>query len=319
MTTTGEHNSLGRIGNPLSGDLVADERSRQAFWKQWLPGRRSSMPRVFLRFVATLRTIKASYFLRSATKPYDRGYGAYRRLELERAVGDAGFDPARLPSGYGRWLDERIIEYPWLLSRLPSARGVLLDAGSALNLDFLLSHSKLSNKTIFISTLAPEEQCFWDRGISYVYEDLRATCYRDGYFDWVVCISTIEHIGLDNTMFYSPDQTKREGDQRAYLVAIRQLHRVLKPGGTLFLTVPFGRSACLDWLQVFDAAMLETLVSAFPARSRTEQYFRYSENGWRQCTQQDAAGATYFDIHRQQPYRGCAAAAEAVVCLELVK
>jgi SAM-dependent methyltransferase len=309
-----------QIAGELSG-VVAVESSRKSPWRPWLPGGRSyhPLPRAFLRSLAALRKLKAAYFLRSATMPYGRGYGAYRRLELERAVGNPEFDSVRLPPRYGRWLDERIVEYPWVLSRLPDAPGVLLDAGSALNFDFLLSHPKVAGKKVFVSTLAPEERCFWDRGVSYVYEDLRATCYRESYFDWAVCLSTIEHIGMNNTMFYSADQTKCESDHQAYLIAIRQLHRVLKPGGKLLLTVPFGRASCFDWLQIFDAEMLETLIAGFPARSRAEWYFRYSESAWKQCARQDAADATYFDVHRQQPYCGCPAAAEALACLELAK
>src|SRR5262245_51409774 len=44
----------------------------------------------------------------------------------------------KLPEGYGIGIDERCIEYPWLISRLGLAEGRLLDAGSTLNHAFLL-------------------------------------------------------------------------------------------------------------------------------------------------------------------------------------
>ena len=113
------------------------------------------------------------------------------------------FHPGKLPDGYGVDLDERIIEYPWLLSHLPSGPGLLLDAGSALNFRFLLDLPALAAKTVHICTLAPERQSFWELGISYTFQDLRRTCYRDAFFDHVVSLSTVEHIGLDNGRFYT--------------------------------------------------------------------------------------------------------------------
>src|SRR3954452_702969 len=52
-----------------------------------------------------------------------------------------------------------------------------------------------------IVTLAPEAAAYWSRGISYVYGDLRDLPYRDGYFDTVVCISAVEHVGMDNSVY----------------------------------------------------------------------------------------------------------------------
>ena len=41
-----------------------------------------------------------------------------------------------LPAGYGIGLDERVIEYPWLLAK--GIQGRVLDAGSILNHDHIL-------------------------------------------------------------------------------------------------------------------------------------------------------------------------------------
>jgi len=48
------------------------------------------------------------------------------------------------------------------------------------------------------------------KGISYIFEDLRESCFRDDYFDIVVSLSTIEHIGLDNTMRYTHEPDKKK-------------------------------------------------------------------------------------------------------------
>jgi hypothetical protein len=246
-------------------------------------------------------------------------YGAYRFRQIKRAL-EQPFDPSRLPRSFGRWLDERIIEYPWLLSQLPEGPGTLLDAGSALNHDFILRHLKLRQKELTIMTLGPEAECFWRQQISYVFGDLRCTIFRDNCFDYIASLSTIEHIGLDNTRFYTTDRARAENNPEAYLAAITELRRILKPDGSLFITVPFGRHRVRDWLQVFDGDHIDRIVTTFRPSIHSETYFRYSEpHGWSLSSRGESADAQYFDFHSDPALPGAPAAAEAVACLTLTK
>ena len=140
-------------------------------------------------------------FVRSGMKPWTKGYVEDKEHEIARVLREKSFRAAELPAGYGFRLDERIIEYPWLFSRLPEGPGRLLDAGSVLNFEFVLEQPALREKKIDICTLAPEPRCFWRKGISYVYEDLRQLPYCNDWFDWIVCLSTIEHVGMDNALY----------------------------------------------------------------------------------------------------------------------
>jgi hypothetical protein len=253
-------------------------------------------------------------------RPWSFGYTAYKRGRIAQILGEDTFDPERMSAGYGDRLDERIVEYPWFFSRLPAGPGALLDAGSILNYEFLLKHPRLDSKSVFVSTLAPEAECFWGRGVSYVFEDLRQTCYRDGFFDWVVSLSTIEHIGMDNTMLYTADASKRESDRQAYLQAVLEFARVLKRGGTLYLSVPFGARKDHGWFQIFDAPMVDRLIEAFHPARMTETHFRYAPGGWVRSNREQSRDATFFDIHQRRIYDpDFAAASRAVVCLELVR
>jgi hypothetical protein len=253
-------------------------------------------------------------------KPWTKGYLEHRQREITRVLHTGEFQPEKLPAGYGFRLDERIIEYPWLFSRLPPGPGWLLDAGSILNFDFVLEHAALQSKRLHICTLAPETECFWQKGISYVFDDLRKLPYREAMFDWVVCLSTLEHVGMDNTMLYTSDLSKREGQSQDYLVALRELKRVLKTGGAAYFSMPFGKAANLGWYQVFDQRMIESVVSAFEPAGNSLSYFQYHSDGWRSSSAQEAANATVFDIHHANGYDpDFAAAARAVCCLELKK
>ncbi len=264
--------------------------------------------------------INCALFIVNGKKPWSRGYRIYRKKKITEVLKGGDFNPDKLPSGHGFRLDERIVEYPWLLSRLPAGKGILLDAGSTLNYDFILSHKKISTKTLFISTLAPEINCFWRKGVSYVYEDLRKMCYRDDYFDWVASLSTVEHIGLDNTMLYTRDSSRKENDPDTYLLAIKEFYRILKPGGVLFISLPFGRKKNYGWLQVFDGGMIDILIKEFSPASIIENHFKYGADGWYASSREKSQNETYFDIHHQKKYdEDYAAAARAVVCLELVK
>jgi len=65
-------------------------------------------------------------------------YYEAREQEIRRVLGSPAIlqtflKSEALPKNYGRGLDERIVEYPWLMSRLGNRSSKLLDLGSTLN------------------------------------------------------------------------------------------------------------------------------------------------------------------------------------------
>jgi SAM-dependent methyltransferase len=263
--------------------------------------------------------LKLAWFRARRGDPFTTGYAAYKEQRVREALERGAFHFEGLPPGYGVDLDERIVEYPWLLAHLPSGPGVLLDAGSALNFRFLLRRPELAVKTIYICTLAPERHSFWQLGVSYTFQDLRRTCFRDEFFDHVVSLSTLEHIGLDNGRFYT-GKPEAQRDPDSYIDAVREMARILRPGGQLCLSVPYGRRADLGWLQVFDAPMLDWMREAFAPTTVVEHIFRYTSEGWQISDRSDAANAGYVDLHSGSSWqRGMPVAAESVACLVLTK
>ena len=266
------------------------------------------------------RSARIRGFLRQGGVPWSRGYEEYREDQLARALAPPSVHPDKLPEGFGTGLDERIVEIPWLFSRLPPSAARLLDAGSTLNRKICLEHPRLRQRKVHVCTLEPEADCFWRNGVAYLFEDLRNLPYRDGWFDEIACLSVLEHVGMDNTRHYTQDARFQEATPSGAVLAMGEFHRVLRPGGKLYLSVPFGRAVSHGWLRIFDRAGVEELLAGFPAAHREIHVYRYCQQGWQTSSMDEAAGAVFFDVHAGKPWSPSQPASSgAVCCVELRK
>lgn len=280
-----------------------------------------------------VRRKRLASYLKSDRRPWREGYDEYREQSLAEAVNNDSLletfaENRQLPQGYGYRLDARIIEIPWVLARARNTGNRFLDAGSALNYDFVLTSPALNEKQTTIVTLAPEGQAFWQLGVSYVFGDLRDLDFRDERFDSVACVSTIEHIGMDNTMYAEDLAIAQRSDPSEFVLAVKELKRVLKKGGALYISFPFGRYENHGWFQQFDAALVDTLVNAFEPAASYEAIFQYHPDGWQLSTREACKDCEFFDVHTSKysdpnstiEYPSDYPAGErGLACLELVK
>lgn len=255
-------------------------------------------------------------------RPWSFGYSVFKYDLIRHYIRTNHYPstPGKLPQHFGSGIDERIVEYPWLFSRLKSKHSVILDAGSSLNHYSVLTLDALKNRKLYISTLA-YEGVYKNLANSpfYRYEDLRKMSYENNFFDVVVCISTLEHIGMDNHL-YTGDAAKKENDQAAYLQAIGEFRRVLKENGSLFLTVPFGRYKNCRWFQIFDSKMIKSIIDYFQPTAYEAIFFKYANHQWQFANEQECQDAKFFDIHTDCRVKGSTqAASESIACLELIK
>jgi SAM-dependent methyltransferase len=265
-------------------------------------------------------------YLDNGRIPWSTGYKQYKLEQIEKTLlSEETLEIFRkscqLPSGYGYGVDERMVEYPWLFSRMNSLDERLLDAGSVLNYPYLIEKTVLKHKDIVLMTLEPESTMTRRSRLSYMFCDLRDNPFRTGTFDTVVSLSTIEHIGMDNTLVYSDRVRYKEQDTSSYLVAVNEMIRVLKTSGKLFLSVPFGKKEFHGWLQQFDNEMIAGLCSHVNGASVIEaSYFRYDSKGWQLADADSCKDCEYFDTHANQHVQDDrAAAARAVACLVFQK
>jgi len=137
------------------------------------------------------------------------------------------------------WSDERAIEIPWCLARYDGEKRVL-DVGYAFaEPAYLAGLAALGARELVGVDLAEAEV----PGLRPVVADVRSLPFDDGSFDLVLCVSTLEHVGRD-TAIYAVDAPRADDGDEA---ALRELHRVLAPGGRLLATVPTGVEEDLGW------------------------------------------------------------------------
>ena len=261
----------------------------------------------------------AANWWKKGRNPASPAYGPARSAAIIAALQQ----PAA--GGYGRdcgGMDERIVEYPWLFHRVSQVHprgGRVLDAGSILNhAEVIAPWTSADFGPLSIVTLEPEEHAFPSALIRYEYGDLRALPYRDGLFDTVLCLSTLEHVGMDNSIYGADVEAASDPATEADR-AMAELGRVLARAGTLLISVPYGTPAHHRWWRIYGREDVERTIGALPGMHATMRYFRAYEHGWEEVDAAGAEDAGYNDRHpggrRDAP--GWVAAAEAVALIEM--
>ena len=146
-----------------------------------------------------------------------------------------------------------------------------------------------------------------------MFDDIRTMPFKDNAFDVITCISTLEHIGLDNTSYLN-DAKYKEAGMFDFEKAILELKRVLKSGGKLLITVPFGKYQNFGWFQQFDQNLVQRVLETFQPQSQHIDYYKYGSDGWNISDAASCQNVEYLVIPELDSWT-----AQAVACLELLK
>lgn len=121
--------------------------------------------------------------------------------------------------------------------------------------------------------------------------DARMTGFRKEVFSQVICISTLEHIGIG----INSGDDDEDGD----LKTVKEILRILKKGGSAIISVPYGKIKKLNY-RVYDRHALSRLVAVdneeFSVAAKKE-FYCYDAGKWKRCSQSTADRDIADDVH----------------------
>ena len=131
---------------------------------------------------------------------------------------------------YAKWLrpllmcgqasSERLVEYSWVLRKLRHKRGSLLDIGCG---DSLLDYKLVDlGFKVYAIDLNYHPSLRKKTGFTFVQADITNAPFEDGSFEWILAISTIEHIEND-------------------IGCMKEIRRLLIEDGIVLITIPLGK------------------------------------------------------------------------------
>jgi hypothetical protein len=158
-----------------------------------------------------------------------------------------------------RWVNERIVEVPYAFQALARVKrdATVLDVGATE-----------SSLCLSLATLGYHVTAIDPRPNPLSHERLRTVVGNiedwdaDASFDAVVCLSTIEHIGMG-------DYGQEASESRVDLEAMQRIRELTTPGGLLVLTTAVGKAGSDAPGRVYGRAGLDELLEGWDVADLT--------------------------------------------------
>ena len=190
---------------------------------------------------------------------------------IARATGFAGFHlmraserlksaPASHPAQ--RTLSgDREIEWTWTLGHVRHGQGRVLDFGSGNGM--MAIGALFAGNDVVAVDLEPEQYAFDPHRVEYVRGDFNLLDFEPQSFDQILNCSSIEHVGLSGR-YGSPEDP--DGDLRA----MAKLAGLLKPAGTMVLSIPVGLDGVYrPWHRVYGEERLPRLLERWEVQKES--------------------------------------------------
>lgn len=171
------------------------------------------------------------------------------------------------------YVNERIVEIPFVIRNIEAREKSILDVGCCDSLVPL----ELAHLGFHVWGIDQRRYPYTHPNFKFVQGDICELCFPSNFFDVAISLSTLEHVGIG----YYGDVLHQRGD----LTAIREICRVIKPGGKLVLTAPYGKAA-KNWQRIYGADDLGRLLSDF--RIEKLQFSKKSGEAWLETSQEEA-------------------------------
>jgi hypothetical protein len=203
----------------------------------------------------------------------------------------AGERPRNIEAPTG--VDERPVEIPWCLARVRPGERVL-DVGYAFaDPAYLEALGELGGVT-GVDLVTREVE-----GVTSVQADLRTLPFADAAFDAAIVISTLEHVGRDNTQYGLSAE-----DDDSLAAALRELRRVAV---RVLVTVPTGERELRPEQAVYEPAEWVARFTAAGFVVFEDELYELTPEGWRSVT----------ELSADTRYGTRGPGASAVLCAEL--
>ncbi len=181
----------------------------------------------------------------------------------------AGERPRNLEAPPGT--DERPVEIPWCLARIRPGERVL-DVGYAFAepayLEGLAELGDVTGVDLVIREVP---------GVTSVQADLRELPFADAAFDVAIVISTLEHVGRDNTQY------GLEAEEKDSLgAALRELRRV---ASRVLVTVPTGERELRPEQMVYEPSEWVARFADAGFIVFEDELYELGDDGWRSVTE----------------------------------
>jgi len=168
----------------------------------------------------------------------------------------------------------RIVEYSFVMAKLMGMPiGKVLDVGCIAQHNYIApALSFMGWDTCGIDTR--EEWQFHHKNFHFMQGDIRTYPFKDEIYDFVLCISTLEHIGLSG--YYGNIKHDLDGD----LEAMSKMAMIIKHGGHLLLTVPYCRDYSIrPGVRVYDIKRIKQMSPEFDIKDE-KIYLQTKKGHW---------------------------------------
>lgn len=202
---------------------------------------------------------------------YGRGTGIKETVKFI-----IGFIPWVRCFFYRRLVSERVVEDPFVLRHLDLKNGArILDFGCCTSI-LPLQLASLGYQVVGVDYYPYPYQ---HPNFTFYQMDFLDNQFSDQSFEAIYAVSSLEHVGLD----YYPQEKKGTTAQKI----ADEFYRLLKSGGKLIVTLPFGQKEKIVGYKVYSRKKLAVWFRKF--RLLKESYFvRESETVWRPLASREA-------------------------------
>lgn len=175
--------------------------------------------------------------------------------------------------------DQRAIEYPWTLKQLSYIKrdSLVCDTGCS---ESLFSHELIARGYRVVG-VDIHKYPFKNEKMELILGNLMNLPISTNAFDAIVCISTIEHIGL-------PSHGQKDLDEFGDMKTMNEFHRILKPSGILIITTPYIGKELIEHRTegVYNNDRLDKLIAGFYNEKEDFFYTSLSGRRWKKMNRQ---------------------------------